>query len=583
MEVREKVDPITVAVLDNRFSTICEEIGETMARTSRSPIFSEARDMATSIFDKDLRLIAHRDYIPVLAGAAPPTMQEIASHYEGDINEGDIFIQNDPYAGNSHIPDLNVVKPVFYQGKLRFWCLSKGHQVDMGGGGVGGYNPAARDVWDEGIIIPTSKLYDKGKLNRGLLELILRNVHVPSLVEPDIYCQVAAVTTGERALLSMLEKWGVETVEAAVDMIIAAGEREMRQKISMIPDGIYYGERGADHDGVDRDKPVMVRVKLIKQGDEITVDWSETGPQVPGFMNVARGCAISISVLAIFYAVSGIVKINAGSLAPLKFKFAEGSVVNSTFPAPVALATMAGCEIMAEAIWVALSQAVPHWVSAGWSKGTCWGFAGFNPRTRMSFVRPWFMSWGGSGATEGFDGWDELAPIQCLGGLRKDDPELQELSMPVIVLAYEALPDRAGAGKWRGGNGQINRIKILIDDMQAVCTGLGLKEISLGPGLEGGKTGALGQHWLEKPDGTRIPQDVNTFLKVEKGDILEVQAQGGGGFGDPFERPIEKVWEDVRDELLSVEKAKEDYGVVIDPVTLEVDYKKTEELRGKRK
>ena len=276
---RNKVDPILVSVLDSRFSSIVEEMGHSMMRTSRSPIFSEARDFVTAVFTGDLRLIAQKDYIPILAGALPIAMKYIAESYEGDIHEGDIFIHNDAYAGGNHLPDTNIAKPIFHDGELVFWAITKGHLAEIGGRGIAGYDPSARTIWDDGLVIPTCKLYDRGKYNRSVWDLIGRNSKVPELVLGDTACEVGAVKVAERRLTELTERYGVETIYAAIDEIISATEKEIRERIRLIPDGVYCGEKSIDHDAINRDKPVTARVKITKQGDEITVDYSGSDPQ----------------------------------------------------------------------------------------------------------------------------------------------------------------------------------------------------------------------------------------------------------------------------------------------------------------
>ena len=222
------VDRIQVSVIGNRLDAISKEIGQTMLRTSRSPIFSEARDFVTAIFDSRLRLVAQTAYIPVIMGALTYAIRSIAETFDGDVDPGDVFILNDPYRGNNHPPDINIVKPVFHQGEIAFWAVSKGHHADVGGGGVAGYNPGATSVWDECIRIPPAKLYMAGKSNRALWDTILLNVHLPFIVEGDLHCQVGACTIGERSLHSLLEKYDRAVLEAAIDQIFDASEKQMR-------------------------------------------------------------------------------------------------------------------------------------------------------------------------------------------------------------------------------------------------------------------------------------------------------------------------------------------------------------------
>jgi N-methylhydantoinase B len=211
-------DRILVSVIGNRFDAISKEIGQTMLRTSRSPIFSEARDFVTAIFDAKMRLVAQTAYIPVLMGALPNVMARIQEVFADDIEDGDVFICNDPYrAGNNHPPDINIIRPLLHRGKVAFWAVSKGHHADVGGGGVAGYNPSAKYIWEEGVRIPPAKLYMAGKPNKALWDMILLNVHLPFLVEGDLKCQVGAVAIGARGLEALLKKYGLATLDAAID------------------------------------------------------------------------------------------------------------------------------------------------------------------------------------------------------------------------------------------------------------------------------------------------------------------------------------------------------------------------------
>jgi len=314
----KKVDPIVVAVLDSRFEAINEEMGRVLIRTSRSTVFSEARDFAVSVFDKRLRLIAQREYVPILAGANCVSLENIAAAFEGDINEGDVFIHNDPYAGNSHIGDLNIAKPVFYKGELMFWAIVKGHMADTGNKGVAGNDPTSTTIWQDGLTIPAIKLYEGGKLNKGVKGLFLKNIKLPEIVWGDIMCEVGGCTVAERHLVAMLDRYGPETVYGAIDEILAATERETRDKIKQIPDGVYYGEKSTDHDAIFREKPVTVRVKITVKGDELTIDLSDSDPTVAGYVNSSWGNTFSACHLALAYALPGIVKRNQGSMVPIK-------------------------------------------------------------------------------------------------------------------------------------------------------------------------------------------------------------------------------------------------------------------------
>jgi N-methylhydantoinase B/oxoprolinase/acetone carboxylase alpha subunit len=243
-------DPIAVAVISNRLTAITKEMGQIMLLTSRSPIFSESRDFVTAIFDAQGRLVAQTSYIPVLLGAIPFALQSIRDRFEaGELHPGDVIIGNDPYQGNSHLPDVTIARPVFYRDQLIFWAVTKGHQADLGGGGVAGYNPRAKTVWEEGLRLPPIKLYSRGKYQRDIWDFILLNVKSPHLVEGDLHCQIGATLRGEEALIELLDRHGAAAVEGAIDAYLAATERAMAAAIKKIPDGSYAGESRIDNDG----------------------------------------------------------------------------------------------------------------------------------------------------------------------------------------------------------------------------------------------------------------------------------------------------------------------------------------------
>jgi N-methylhydantoinase B len=571
-------DPILVSVIGNRLDAISKEIGQTMLRTSRSPIFSEARDFVTAIFDRDIRLVAQTAYIPVLMGALPYAMKSIVDRFKDNTHEGDIFILNDPYRGNNHPPDITIVKPVFYNGEPQFWAVSKGHHADVGGGGVAGYNPGARSVWEECIRIPPAKLYEKGKPNQALWDIILINVHLPYLVEGDLNCQVGAVTIGERSLLSLLDKYGTDRLHDAIDEIIDASERQMRAVIKNIPNGRYESERLIDHDGINKGKTISVRLSLLIEDEKITFDYSASDPQAAGYVNSTIPNTTSASFLALFTSAGNEVQFNEGALRALEVIAPEGTVVNAREPAPVTGCTIASAQAIIEAVWVALAQAVPEQVDAGWSRWCAPASAGFNPNTGRPFGDIHFMSKGGGGASHGLDGWDHLGTVVCAGGLRAPDPELHELVDPFTVLQYELWPDSAGAGEWRGGLGTIYRWKSEADNIAIANFGGGITEQTAPFGLKGGKSPPPHKLYLRKRDEV-TDVDAESFYTMDKGDMYEIFESGGGGYGNPKDRDAEKVRDDVIDGLVSVDNARIDYGVVIDPETFVIDVQETAKLR----
>jgi N-methylhydantoinase B len=573
------IDTIKVSVIGNRLDAISKEIGQTMLRTSRSPIFSEARDFVTGIFDRQLRLVAQTAYIPVLMGALPYAIRSIAETFAGDIDDGDIFVLNDPYRGNNHPPDITVAKPVFFNGEIQFWSVAKGHHADVGGSGVAGYNPRARSIWEECIRIPPSKLYMAGKPNRALWDTILLNVHLPFLVEGDLHCQVGAVTIGGRSLIALLEKYGADLVNTAIGEIFEASERQMRAVISEVPNGEFKAERLIDHDGINKDRMIAVRVTVKVEDSDITFDFSDSDAQAAGYINSTVPNTASSCFLALFTSIGSEVRFNEGALRALHVTAPVGSVVNAAEPAPVTGCTIASAQAIIEAVWLALSQTVPEKVDACWSRWCAPASMGFNPHNGRMFGDIHFMSKGGGGASKGLDGWEHLGTVVCAGGLRAPDPELHELVNPYTVLQYEYWPDSAGAGQWRGGVGTIYRWRVDADNIAVANFGGGNRPETVPFGLEGGKSAPPHELYLRKRDEV-ISVDAESFYSYDQGDVFEIYQSGGGGYGDPRKRNLERVRQDVMDGLVSVASARDDYGVVIDPQNWEIDTKATAKLRG---
>ncbi len=578
---KSKVDPVTVAILDKRFLSLTEEMARALVRTSRSPIFAEARDFATGLFDKNLRLVAQNDYLPVLAGALPLAVENISETYEGDIWPGDIFIHNDCYGGNSHSPDLNVVKPVFYEGELLFWSAVKGHMVDMGGRGIAGYDPTSTSVLEDGLVIPACKLYQRGKINRSVWDLVLRNVNVPAIFEGDLRCEVGSITVGERGCLNLLDRYGPEVLYGAIDQLLTASENEAREKIRQVPDGEYFGEKSLDHDAIDRNKPVTVKVKVIKKDADIIIDLAGSDPQATGYVNSTWANTISGCRMAVFYSILGDVPRNSGSFAPIKIMAPEGTCVNPKFPASVTMATTGMLCTIAEAIWLALAPAIPSKIAAPHGKSASYNARGLNPSTgRIFSIIDFLASACGSGGTEGYDGWDMGGASHTLGQLRMPDPEIMEMATPVHILRHENVGGMEGAGKFRGGHGARYRVQYLVD-CKATQAGPGMRDYSVASGVLGGKNAKKLEAYVHRVDGSTEKLDVYMFFDIKAGDIYEQKIMGGGGFGPPYERDPERVRQDVADEWLTVERARKDYGVVIDPMTKQIDHEETRKLRRK--
>jgi N-methylhydantoinase B len=562
---RALVDPITVAVIANRLNAITKEMGQIMLLTSRSPIFSESRDFVTAIFDAQGRLVAQTSYIPVLLGAIPYAMEAIRKHYkDGDLHPGDVIVANDPYDGNSHLPDVSIARPVFYHGRLAFWSVTKGHQADLGGAGVAGYNPAAKTVWEEGLRLPAIKLYSKGEYQSDVWDLILLNVKSRHLVEGDLHCQIGATIRGEESLLELLDRYGRKMVDRAIESYLAASEKAMAAAIKKIPNGRYSGERGLDNDGVEMDRQPCVRVDISVKGEKLLFDFARSDGQTRGFVNSPLANTASVCFQALFACIGATIPLNAGSLRLITISAPAGSLVNCRAPAPTTASTLLTCAAIAEAVWLALADAIPSQTQAGWGRRCAPMSAGFNPRTQRPFVCTHHNCKGGSGATEGYDGWNHTGPVSNMGGSRATDPEIFELAYPYQLLQYELAPDTGGAGKWRGGLGAVLRWRVDSAEVQCVTVGSGMLEETRAFGLFGAHPGSLPTMQITSRDASKQELGVNRFYDVARDDVFELHSQGGGGFGDPLERAPEQVRQDVVAGYVTAESAWLDYGVALD-------------------
>jgi N-methylhydantoinase B len=581
MTTKVGIDVVLATVIANRLEAITREMGAAILRSARSPIFAENRDFVTAIFDDRLRMVAQTAYIPVLLGSTPFAVEAIQDYFGDDIEDGDVMILNDPFMGNNHLPDITVVRPVFFQGRPRFWVLTRGHHADIGGSGAGGYNPEARTVWEEGLRITPSKLYCAGKYHRGLWTMILANVRLPSLVEGDLQAQVGATRLGERALLGLLDRFGPATVDAAMDDTLARSEAQVRAQLRAMPNGVYEAERQLDNVGHGWTERPTVKLRLQIDDGAVHFDFTGTSAQVPTYYNSSYANTVACCNIALFSTIDPDIKLNWGAMRPITVQAPEGSLVNATDGAATTKCTTATCAVIAEAGWLALAQAAPHLAQGLWHRyGIAGASSGVNPRTGKPFAVIHHFGKGGSGAAEGFDGWDHIGSVASMGGSRAPDPELFEMRSPHVILKYEYQPDSAGAGTWRGGHGVRYRVRFVADSTATVLTPACFVPETAPRGVCGAPAAPVASARILPASGEEVTFDRATLFRPRVGDVLEVCSTGGGGYGDPRRRPVEAVVDDVADGLLSLDKARTAYGVVVDPTTMQADAAATAALRG---
>ncbi len=580
MTAHGTIDPILVSVLQRRLKSITGEMGLTLLRTTRSPILNEARDFVTGLYDAGGRMLEQTEYIPVLAFALQPVCEYIIEYFAGDIAEGDIIIHNDVFSRGNQNADVAIFKPIFWQGKLIAWAACKGHQADIGGAVAGGYNPEAREVWQEAFRIPPVKIHAAGKLRKDVWDLIFANIRY-QVVQEDIKAQIGGCVVGERGIHGLLRRYGADDFLGHVEHLFASTERMIRKEIANIPDGSYRGQSTAYYDGVREGSEMQIELAVSVAGEEITFDFTGSSPQTPGFVNAPFSATASAVMLTFFMLIDPDIPHNDGILRPIRIVNPEGSFLNAGFPAATTFGNSLAGPI-SDAIFRALAPALPGKVSAGWNRSMNFAVVGKDPRHGLrDYVDILFLALkGGSGATRDADGYDHIGLINCAGGLLDQDYEMFEIQDPHLLLKHEYWTDSAGPGEWRGGLGTECEFIMQGEQVTGIAFGDGLEEGARAFGLFGGASAPRNELTLEEPDGSiRRPKAKEVVRDIRPGTVYRQRAGGGGGYGDPFARPADLVAEEVRAELISLDCARRDYGVVVDPKTFAVDEAASAKLR----
>jgi len=561
----KKVDPITMSVIQHRLEYINKEMGLAMLRTSKSSIFAEVHDFSTAICDWAPRLLSQVDGVPTHTASTMVAAEAVMKEYGSDIHDGDVFIVNDPYLGGTHLADVTIIKPIFYKDELMFFAINRAHHLDIGGASAGTYNPYATEIFSEGIRIPPLRIFSDNKPIRDVMNFIKINTRFPELLESDIMSQYGSCVVGERRLMTMIEKYGVDTIKDIVEAILSYSEKRIRMDIEKFKKGTFHGESRVDDDGFGVSPEIKVKITVDK---DITVDFTGSSPQVQGGINSPYANTAQAVYLTILTIVDPTIPHNSGAYRPIKIIAPEGTIVNAQPPAPVASCTLDTACAIIDAMWKALSQSIPDRVPAGWSRWHGPAVAGEDPETKEPYVYFAFNGLGGAGALKGYDGWPHLGDPGDLGGLMVPNIETNETLYPHITLWYEFRPDSGGAGQYRGGLGVIYKIRFTDEKPLLIMFGDGVRTAPYG--LFGGKPGATNKCILNEgtPEEKVLP--IKGFVQAKKGDVYTIYSAGGGGWGDPKKRDPELVRQDVINGIVSIESAKKDYGVVIDPKTYEI-------------
>lgn len=573
------IDRVLVSILERRLKSITEEMSIAMTRTTRSPILCEAKDFVTGLYDREGHMLEQTENLPILAFSLAPVCKYIIEYFGDDIHPGDVIFHNDVFSMGNQNNDVAVYKPIFYEGELVAWAATKGHQADIGGAVQGGYNPEATEVWQETLRIPPVKVYEKGEIRQDVWDLIFANIRL-DIVEEDMRAEIGSCVVGERGVLKLIERYGLEVFEAHKEYLFDATENMMREEVRAIPDGVYRGEANAYYDGHNPGSVYTIRVEVTVEDGSISFDYSRTDPQTTGFVNGTYASSASATILTFLQMVNPDIPHNEGMIRPLEIDIPEGTILNASYPA----ATTYGnhlCPNNADALMRALGPVIPSRVTAEWNELLCSLSTGSDPRRGGEpFVDINFLGMkGGSGAIEGCDGYDHIGMIDASGGVLDQDYEIFEQQTPHVLKKHEYWEDSAGAGKWRGGLGVKTEIEMGGENVRLITFGDG--DVEASRGTKGGREGTLNViklHYPEGEDYTCTTKDMVTG--VPPGTLYYQEAGGGGGWGDPSERPAGKVLADVRNGVVSPEAARRDYGVVVNTDDWTVDEQETRWLRS---
>jgi N-methylhydantoinase B len=576
-----KVDPITLSVVRGVLETTQREMTLTLEQTARSSVFNLAHDYSTALFNATPEMILQGQDIPIHLGSLIPAMKSVAKYFEGDIHDGDLILHNDPEYGGSHIIDTCMYYPVFYQGELVFWTVCKGHLTDIGGPVPAGYNPAATEIYAEGLRIPPLKLWDKGKPRNDVINLLLSNMRARRDQQGDFNALIGACKVGARALIRLMDKYGKETVQACIAELLNMAEAHMRSLIAKVPDGTYTGTailEDAGHGYGDFD--ITATVTITGDSCHIVI---QSPPQIPYFINSYEGNSHSGVYLGLMMFAQlpppyneGLYRCVTTDMGP------KGTLCNAKSPAPHMNCTTTPMETLTDAVRLAFEQAAPDKVSASWGHANGCNIAGWDKRHDEEYVTMVLASIiSGAGATANQDGWHACGPECCFGALTSGDIEMLEHSYPIIIHRYSLMQDSGGAGRNRGGSGTCWEVEPLDSPMTLITFGEGRRIPAMG--AAGAKSAMVapkvGSLELTRHGKTEVITD-NVIETINPGERAANRNPGGGGFGNPFQRDIARVVDDVRNGLVSELGAKLDYGVVFASfAALEVDHSATAALR----
>lgn len=573
------IDPITLEVLTQGLISVVREMRATVMRTAKSVAIYEAKDFSCGLFAPDSQVVAQSEDIGSHVVPMPWTVQSAMAKLGANLEPGDVILVNDPYVGGTHLNDVTIISPVFLDGRLIFFPAVREHWADVGGMVPGSMSGNATEIYQEGIRIPPIKIMERGRINQAALDILMANMRVPEERIGDFYAGIAACHVAETRIRELCERYGVDLLLEAVRIDLDRAEVRMRNCIRNLPDGTYYYEDYLETYPSGEFEPLLLPLALTIAGNRMTADFTGASPQVP----VPVNSTLAVSAASVFIAVKSIfdpeAPLNQGSFRPIEVVAPEGTIVNVTRPAPAGshgeirkrvIATMVG----------ALSQVAPEKVAGDLCRSSFHNLiGGFDTRAGREWVH-YEWSGGGNGGFAEADGPSAMAPFDWGDLVTVQPSEVIESRFPLLVEYSELDTDSGGPGRSRGGLAMRRRIRLTAPDARYSL----LSDGAIVPafGVLGGYSGKPLASWVETVDNKvepfATPGKVGGHL-LEEGERVVLRSAGGGGYGDPLDRPSEQVALDFRLGYISQESLRYNYGVVLDE-KLRVETEATADLRN---
>ena len=568
-----KWDPIQFELLRNAVISIADEMALTIVRTTYSGVLRDNMDFSTAFCDPAGNLVAQGLTLPGHLGSIPTALAAVINRFGDVMKPDDLFCLNDPYQGGMHLPDIFIFKPIFHNGERIAFAATICHHTDVGGRVAGSNASDSTEIYQEGLRIPPMYMFEQGKRNETLFNLIEANVRVPVKVFGDIRAQLAACNIAERQFLELVDEHGVNIMSKFLLDFVDYAERVTKAALLELPDGEWSFEDWIDDDGVDIGHPIRLFVKFNKKGDRLFADWTGTSEQVKGAINNTLSFTKAATYCGVKCILPNDVPANEGFFRCIEVTAPPGTIANGVLPAACAARGLTGFR-MVDCVLGALAMMLPNKVMAASDGGNTGISIGGYDSDRNPFIYVDFAcgTWGARPWADGLSGNSNL-----FANMATQSIEVCEAENPVEILAYEFVPDKAGAGKFRGGTPYRRDYKLL--ETEAVLQVRSDRKVFRPYGLYGGNPGASSSN-IMNPGKDNLPLGSKLTMTMYSGEVLRHELAGGGGWGDPLERNPEKVLRDVRNELVSINSAREDYGVVIQLDSWSVDYNATQKLRS---